>query len=60
MISFKQYLDEENTQGDIGTRKLALHHLRFTPGQVDDVPNPLEEFEKEIDRTTNGVSRDTL
>lgn len=33
MISFKEYLEEENTQGDIGTDKLTNHRKRLTPGQ---------------------------
>lgn len=49
MKSFKEYLQEENTQGDIGTRKLALHHLRFTPGQVDNPKDQLEDFKKEME-----------
>ena len=50
MKTFKEYLQEENTQGDIGTRKLALHHLRFTPYQNDDPKDPLEDFKREMDK----------
>lgn len=50
MKTFKEYLQEENTQGDIGTRKLALHHLRFTPGQIDNPEDPLEDFKKEMEK----------
>ena len=49
MKTFKEYLQEENTQGDIGTRKLALHHLRFTPGQLEDPEEQLKEFKRKMD-----------
>lgn len=49
MKSFKEYLQEENTQGDIGTRKLALHHLRFTPEQPDNPKEQLEDFKQQME-----------
>lgn len=49
-VKLHKSVNEENTQGDIGTRKLALHHLRFTPGQLEDQKDPLEEFKKEMDK----------
>jgi hypothetical protein len=33
MLKFKDYIQEENTQGDIGTDKLTNHRKRLTPGQ---------------------------
>lgn len=50
MKTFKEYLQEENTQGLIGTRKLALHHLRFTPGQLDNPEEQLKDFKKEMEK----------
>ena len=50
MKTFKEYIAEENTQGDIGTRKLALHHLRFTPGQVENPEDPLKDFKDEMEK----------
>ena len=47
--SVMEDIQEENTQGDIGTRKLALHHLRFTPGQQDNIEDPLEDFKKQME-----------
>lgn len=47
--SVMEGIQEENTQGDIGTRKLALHHLRFTPGQQDNIEDPLEDFKKQME-----------
>ena len=33
MLKFKDYIQEENTQGDIGTDKLTNHRKKLTPGQ---------------------------
>lgn len=33
MLTFKEHIKEENTQGDIGTDKLTKHRKKLTPGQ---------------------------
>ena len=45
MIHFKEWLSEENTQGDIGTDKLTLNRKRQTPGEPLVTPEPLKDFE---------------
>lgn len=45
MITFKEYLEEENTQGDIGTEKLTKHRKKMTPGELPVTPEPLKDFE---------------
>ena len=42
MKSFKQYVKEENTQGDEGTLKLVLHRKRLTPGEKPNTPDMLK------------------
>lgn len=45
MITFKDYLSEENTQGDIGTEKLTKHRKRLTPNEPMVTPKMLPDFE---------------
>ena len=49
MKTLKEYIDEimaeENTQGDVGTAKLANLRKRQTPGQPQEVPEPLKDFQ---------------
>lgn len=45
MKSFKSFLEEENTQGDIGTDKLTANRKRQTPGEKPVTPEPLKDFE---------------
>lgn len=41
MITFKEYLEEENTQGDEGTDKLTKHRKKLTPGEKPVTPDML-------------------
>ena len=45
MITFKDFLEEENTQGDIGTDKLTRTWKKKTPGEPLVTPEPLKDFE---------------
>ena len=45
MKSFKSFLDEENTQGDIGTDKLTRNRKKQTPCEPMVTPEPLKDFE---------------
>lgn len=47
MKSFKQFLQEENKQGDIGTDKLTLHRKKLTPGEKPETALMLPEYEPE-------------
>jgi hypothetical protein len=52
MLTLKDYidrvLDEENTQGDVGTAKLTKHRMKLTPGQpVVDVEGEVKEEESQ-------------
>lgn len=44
LLSFKDYLSEENTQGDIGTDKLTLHRKKLTPGEKPKTPDMLPDY----------------
>lgn len=44
MKSFKDYLKEENTQGDEGTPKLTQHRKKLTPGEKPTTPEPYKNF----------------
>ena len=55
MLTLKDYidrvLDEENTQGDIGTAKLTKHRMKMTPGQpVVNVEGPVKEEESQSEK----------
>lgn len=41
MISFKDYLEEENNIGYEGTDKLTQHRKKMTPGEKPVTPNML-------------------
>ena len=45
MKSFKEFVREENTQGDEGTLKLVLHRKRMTPGEKPKTPEPYKNYE---------------
>jgi len=45
MITFKDWLKEENTQGDEGTDKLTKHRKKLTPGELPITAEPLKNFE---------------
>lgn len=45
MKTFKSFLEEENTQGDIGTDKLTQTRKKQTPGENPVTPEPLKGFE---------------
>lgn len=45
MITFKEFVKEENTQGDIGTDKLTRNRKRQTPCEPMVTPEPLKGFE---------------
>lgn len=45
MNTFKEWLKEENTQGDEGTDKLTKHRKKLTPGELPVTPEPLKNFE---------------
>lgn len=46
MNTFKEWLKEENTQGDEGTDKLTKHRKAMTPGEKPVTPEPLKNFEE--------------
>lgn len=52
MKTLKEYIDqimaEENTQGDVGTVKLSNLRKKQTPGQPQEVPEPLKDFENHL------------
>lgn len=45
MKTFKSFLEEENTQGDIGTDKLTKTWKGMTPGEEAETPELLKDFE---------------
>ena len=45
MIGFKEFIEEENTQGDVGTDKLSANRKKATPGELPVTPEPLKGFE---------------
>lgn len=45
MLTFLEYLNEENESGYIGTYKLTLTRKHLTPGETDVTPEPLAGFE---------------
>jgi hypothetical protein len=45
MITFKEYLEEENESGYIGTDKLTNTRKKLTPGEKMVTPEPLKDFE---------------
>ena len=47
MINFKDWIAEENTQGDIGTDKLTRNRKKITPGEPLETPLMLPEYEPE-------------
>lgn len=44
MKKFKQYVKEENTQGDEGTPKLTRHRKKMTPGEPIVTPEPYKNY----------------
>lgn len=48
MFTLKDYiqkiLEEENTQGDIGTDKLTKNRKKATPGEPMITPEPLKDY----------------
>jgi len=44
MIKFKDFIQEENTQGDIGTDKLTKHRKKITPGEKPETPDMLPDY----------------
>jgi hypothetical protein len=47
MLGFKEFVQEENKQGDIGTDKLTANRKRQTPCEPMITPEPLKNFQKE-------------
>lgn len=45
MKTFKDFIHEENTQGDIGTDKLTQTWKSMTPGEKPETPELLKDFE---------------
>lgn len=45
MLGFKEYISEENMQGDEGTDKLTQTRKKATPGELPVTPEPLKDFE---------------
>ena len=45
MLTFTQYLEEENESGYIGTDKLTNTRKKLTPGEKMVTPEPLKDFE---------------
>jgi len=45
MNTFKEWLKEENTQGDEGTDKLTKHRKKLTPNESPVTPELLKNFE---------------
>lgn len=45
MKTFKDFMKEENTQGDIGTDKLTQTWKGMTPGEKPETPELLKDFE---------------
>jgi hypothetical protein len=55
MLTLKDYidrvLDEENTQGDVGTPKLTKHRMKLTPGQpVVDVEGEVKQEQSQCEK----------
>ena len=44
MLKFKHFIEEENTQGDIGTDKLTKHRKKLTPGEKPETPDMLPDY----------------
>lgn len=44
MLYFKDWLEEENTQGDIGTDKLTLNRKKMTPGEKPKTPDMFPDW----------------
>ena len=44
MLSFKDYIKEENTQGDVGTDKLTRNRKKMTPGEKPVTPNMFPDW----------------
>ena len=44
MLTFKEHLQEENTQGDIGTDKLTKHRKKLTPGESPKTPDMFPDW----------------
>jgi len=47
MLTFKDYLSEENTQGDIGTDKLTAHRKKLTPGEKPVTPDMFPDWKED-------------
>jgi hypothetical protein len=45
MLSFKDYIKEENNIGYEGTDKLTAHRKKMTPGEKPVTPSMLPDFE---------------
>jgi hypothetical protein len=47
MITFKEYLEEENNAGYEGTDKLTLHRKKLTPGEKPVTPNMFPDWKED-------------
>lgn len=47
MLTFKDYLGEENTQGDIGTDKLTQNRKKMTPAEKPVTPDMFPGWDKD-------------
>lgn len=45
MLSFKDFIQEENNIGYEGTDKLTLHRKKMTPGESPVTPKMLPDYE---------------
>lgn len=45
--TFREYIKEENTQGDVGTDKLTRNRKKMTPGEPLVTPEPYKNFTKD-------------
>jgi len=45
MLSFKDFIQEENNIGYEGTDKLTLHRKKMTPGELPVTPKMLPDYE---------------
>lgn len=52
-ITFKEWLREENAQGEVGTDKLTRTWTKMTPHMPLVVNEPLKDFEIEIEKRIN-------